>query len=321
MRRWSVVLSAVAICTSAATVVAGNASAGNDNDPYTLSDGHANVMGGIVPVRGDAHSARPGGGSNPNLLPHNGPVMSDGAAVTTIFWGTKWGNTTFAADKVTGLETFYRGLDRSPYMGTNTEYADPSAHHVSSVVSYDGFIGDTSAAPSRAPSTGDILGEVQRKISNPVANGYYPVYVDTPRRNTGYCAWHSSGLVKGVTVQFAFFFNLDGDAGCDPNAPTSPSGHSQGLSALANVSGHELSEAATDPHLNAWYDSQGNENADKCAWTFGGSLVQLGGTDAAHSWKIQGNWSNAAYTANSGYVYGTSKVRGCIDGNSPVVTN
>ena len=26
----------------------------------------------------------------------------------------------------------------------------------------------------------------------------------------------------------------------------------------------------TDPQLNAWYDQQGDENADKCAWTFGG---------------------------------------------------
>jgi hypothetical protein len=57
-----------------------------------------------------------------------------------------------------------------------------------------------------------------------------------------------------VTVQFAFFFNLDGDVGCDPkdNTPN----RSEGLAALANVSGHELSEARTDPHLDAWYDNQ-----------------------------------------------------------------
>jgi hypothetical protein len=75
------------------------------------------------------------------------------------------------------------------------------------------------------------------------------------------------------------------------------------LSALANVSGHELSEMLTDPQLNAWYDQQGEENADKCAWTFSG-LVSIGG----QSWKIQGNWSNAAATANSGYAN-----RGCIE--------
>jgi hypothetical protein len=75
--------------------------------------------------------------------------------------------------------------------------------------------------------------------------------------------------VNGVLVQFAFFFNLDGDPGCD--AQDSSNTHSQGLEALANVSGHELSEALTDPHGDAWYDRKGAENADKCAWTFNGS--------------------------------------------------
>ena len=53
-------------------------------------------------------------------------------------------------------------------------------------------------------------------ISRPVANGYYPVYTDVPRGHVGYCAWHSYGTVNGVPVQFAFFYSLDGDPGCDP---------------------------------------------------------------------------------------------------------
>ena len=52
--------------------------------------------------------------------------------------------------------------------------------------------------------------------NRPVANGYYPVYSDQPRGNAGYCAWHSSGTINGIRVQFGFFFNLDGDPGCDP---------------------------------------------------------------------------------------------------------
>ena len=92
----------------------------------------------------------------------------------------------------------------------------------------------------------------------PVANAYYPVYSDQRRGNAGYCAWHSSGTINGIRVQFGFFFNLDGDSGCDPQSPGSL-GHSQGLAALANVSGHELSEMLTDPQLNAWCDQQGGE--------------------------------------------------------------
>jgi hypothetical protein len=59
---------------------------------------------------------------------------------------------------------------------------------------------------------------------------------------------------------------MDGDPGCDPKSTVS--GESQGLAALANVSGHELSEARTDPTSDGWYDSAGQENGDKCAWTF-----------------------------------------------------
>ena len=53
----------------------------------------------------------------------------------------------------------------------------------------------------------------------------------------------------------------------------------------------------TDPQLNAWYDQQRAENSDKCGWTFSGT-VAIGG----QSWKIQGNWSNAAAAAaRTGY--------------------
>jgi hypothetical protein len=262
-------------------------------------------------VYAHAHSAAPHR-SSPNLTYHGGPVMTTGAAVTAIYWGTSWGDSAFVGDKISGLGQFYGGIGTSTYAGTTTEYTDSSGGHVSSAVSYGGDLVDTSAAPSHAPQTSTILQEVANEIGNPVANGYYPVYVDTPRGHTGYCAWHSWGTVKGVVVQFAFFFNLDGDPGCDPQS--SVSSESQGLAALANVSGHELSESLTDPNLNAWYDSSGAENADKCAWTFGAKPLTF--TDHTQ-WKVQGNWSNAAYDANRGYTDPSSGfVRGCIDGTN-----
>src|SRR5207237_1784617 len=106
----------------------------------------------------------------------------------------------------------------------------------------------------------------------------------------------------------AFFCNLHSDPGSDPRDTST--GHGQGLAALGNVSGHELSEALTDPHIDAWYDNSGNENADKCAWNFGSSPVTF--SDGTR-WKIQGNWSNAAYTAGLSYLGSGS---GCIDGTN-----
>jgi len=144
---------------------------------------------------------------------------------------------------------------------------------------------------------------------DPSGNGYYAVYSDVKRGNAQYCAWHSAGTCGGTPVQFAFFFNLDGDPGCDPQDTSGL--HSQGLAALANVSAHELSEARSDPASpGAWYDGSGAENGDKCAWTFGAPLVTLtGGT----KWKLQGEWSNAAYNAGTGYP-NSSGQKGCLSG-------
>jgi hypothetical protein len=286
-------------------VVAGLAAFTTAAGARTPTSSDAGQRFGVVPAKASAHAK----GGSPNLIYHGGPVMTSGAAVSAIFWGTNWTNPSFVSDKFTGIDSFYNGLGGSSYAGTNTEYTDATGH-VSTAVSYGGHLVDNSAAPPRAPKTADILAEVARMIPNPVSNGYYPVYVDTPRRSAGYCAWHSTGVANGVTVQFAFFFNLDGDPGCDPEDTSGL--HSQGTAALGNVSGHELSETLTDQHLNAWYDASGAENSDKCAWTFGSKLLKLGST----SWKVQGNWSNAAYSANQGYVFSGSTVRGCIDGTN-----
>jgi hypothetical protein len=264
----------------------------------------AGGVSGLVTPKGEARRR----GASPNLLYHGGLVMRNGAAVTAIFWGSSWSN---SDPTIAGVADFYSGVGGSSYAGTNTEYTDSTGGHVSSAVSYNGAVVDASTGPARAPKTSAVLAEVAKVITNPVSNGYYPVYVDAPRGHAGYCAWHSYGTINGVTVQFAFFFNLAGDPGCDPESPVTA--YSQNVAALANVSGHELSEALTDPNLNAWYDSSGAENSDKCAWTFGSKLLRFGGTE----WKIQGNWSNAAYNANQGYTDSAAGfVRGCIDGTN-----
>ena len=145
---------------------------------------------------------------------------------------------------------------------------------------------------------------------NPMTNGYYPVYTDLKRGSAGYCAWHSWGTCGTTNVQFAFFFDLDGDPGCNPG--DNVTGNSQGLAALGNVTGHELSEAMTDPRGNGWYDRQGYENSDKCAWTFGTNYLTF--TNGS-KWMIQGNWSNDAY--NNGYGYANNKgQKGCLDGGN-----
>lgn len=232
------------------------------------------------------------------------------ANAKAIFWGPSWANASLVGDKMTGLDSWYTGFSNSHYAVTSDEYTGTNGQ-VQSATSYAGHVVDTSTA-SGGNQTSAILAEVAKVITSPdpSGNGYYPVYTDLPRGNAGYCAWHSAGTVKGITVQFAFFWRLDGDPGCDPQDTTT--GHSQGLAALANVTGHELSEARSDPASpGAWYDSSGAENGDKCAWTFNVPTVPFSN---ATNWKIQGEWSNAAYTAGTGYP-NSSKQNGCLDGH------
>ena len=304
MRRFvNTVIAALAACTWEVATTSG---ANDDLSQLEVQDPR---MGGIHWARGQA-PARSHGGS-PDLIYHGGPVMTQGAYVEPIYWGAKWADPSFVADKINGLETFYSGLGFSDYEATDTEYTDTSGLYVGAVVTLGSAHVDLSAAPRRGNRTGPILSEVCSTAANLVQDGYYPVYVDTPRGHAGFCAWHSVGTCpNGVTVQFAFFFNLDADPGCDPQDPSGL--HTEGLAALANVSGHELSEALTDPHLDAWYDSSGQENSDKCAWAFGTPLLTFSNSS---QWKVQGNWSNAAFDGGTGYPNRSGQM-GCIDGGN-----
>ena len=278
---------------------------------------------GIMWARGVADGGQPntyGAGPinsarsrSPLMTYHGGKIMPT-ANSHAIFWGPSWNNATFAGDKVSGMDNWYIGFSSSNYAKTSDEYTGSNGQ-VGPVTSYSGHTIDTSTATG-GNNTNAILSEVCKQISNgsisvdTTGNGYYPVYVDVKRGNAGYCAWHAAGSCSGHAVQFAFFFNLDGDAGCDPQDTTT--GHSQGLAALANVSGHELSEARTDPASpGAWYDSSGQENGDKCAWAFNVPSVTFSNGSV---WKIQGEWSNAAYNAGTGYP-NSSGQKGCLDGH------
>jgi hypothetical protein len=288
----------------------GQAAESSKSAPQDLSIRSGPPMLGIHWARGfepaaRLREARPGGGKSPLMTDHGGKIMPT-AVTESIFWGTTWGT---PGDKISGMDSWYAGFGGSNYAKTSDEYTGSNGQ-VGASTSYDGSIIDLTASSSGA-NTSTILAEVCKKIPNPdpSGNGYYAVYADTKRGHASYCAYHSYGTCGGTPVQFAYFFNLDGDAGCDPQDTSGL--HSQGLAALANVSGHELSEARTDPASpGAWYDSSGAENGDKCAWTFGAPLVTFSNKT---KWKIQGEWSNAAYNAGTGYP-NSSGQRGCLSG-------
>ena len=116
-----------------------------------------------------------------------------------------------------------------------------------------------------------------------------------------YCGWHASSMLgEATTVRFAFVGDPTGCArvaACTPlSAATAPNGaKALGADAMASVLLHELAEAVTDPDLDAWYDRDGLENADKCAWRFGTTAADAQGRMhnvvlSGQRFLIQQNW-------------------------------
>jgi hypothetical protein len=255
-----------------------------------------------------AKDVLPGGKKppNPDLVWLKGEIMPT-VSVHPIFWGTSW--PTDQSDKISGLESFYIGFNGSGYAHASDEYTGKNGQ-VTSAVAYTGYTIDGTPA-SGGNVSGAIFNEVCKVIGkSAVHNGYYPVYVDLPRGNVPGCSWHSAGTCNGVVVQFAFFWNLDGDR-CGDTMDTSGL-HSQGLASLAATSAHEISEARTDPANGGWRTSDSlYESADLCGSPslFPHPLVTFSN---GSQWKLWGLWSNHAYDTNTGFPNSTG-YNGCID--------
>src|SRR4029079_6282001 len=133
-------------------------------------------------------------------------------------------------------------------------------------------------------------------------NGVYFVFtsVDVTKSGflTSYCGWHTHGSIAGADIKYAFVGNPGANSACSMQTSVSPN-NNVGADAMASIVAHELEETATDPDLNAWWDTRGYENADKCAWTFGSTYAVANGSLAnmtlgGLNFLIQRNWVNAS---------------------------
>jgi hypothetical protein len=110
---------------------------------------------------------------------------------------------------------------------------------------------------------------------------------------TYYCAYHSwigsgSSVILYANMPYADTNAADCDAGQHPNG--------NDADATLNVTSHEHNETITDEQGNAWYDLEGYENGDKCAWIFGPlsgpSGAQYNQTINGHHYFLQEEYSN-----------------------------
>src|SRR5205823_13523784 len=126
---------------------------------------------------------------------------------------------------------------------------------------------------------------------------------------TVYCGYHSQtssvdSLGNPYRLQYAFIpwqnenWPGVGTSGCGMhyvNATSNAFGNGI-FDGWSIVTGHEYSEAVTDPDnvaswQDGWLDAQGSENGDKCAWAANTQNITL----ASHGFAVQPRLSNEAF--------------------------
>jgi hypothetical protein len=239
---------------------------------------------------------------------NGGPVLH-GAENIYFIWYGNWTNGAHASDSQTTVNLLSAlfsntGFNGSGYYRINTTYGDNSANVSGNVV----LAGSTTDNYSQGTRLSDS--RVQAVVSNAISSGrlpkdtnglYFVLTSSDVRESSGfctqYCGWHTHATLSGSDIKYSFVGNPDRCPSACEDQTTSPNGDS-GADGMASVMAHEAEETVSDPDLNAWYDSSGAENGDKCAWKFGPVTTMSNGakynqTLAGYHWLIQMDWENA----------------------------
>jgi hypothetical protein len=270
---------------------------------------------GVIPPHGN-----PGRGnkktSGTNLTYHGGPVMHTNATYA-IYWVPP-GFTVSAGYQAT-IDQFLGDVAAAPGATTNvyfsdTQYSDSVNGPLLNSSTFAGSVIDTNGFPANGctdPYTSTCLNDSQLKAEITrvmAAQGWSAspttMFFMLTAKGVGscaggcafsnYCAYHSWFGTGTSTVYYAN----------QPYTTTVPSACGTGQApngdvdadSTINVISHEHNETITDQHGNAWYDSRGAENGDKCAWNFGTISGPAGAhynqTINGHNYYLQQEWSN-----------------------------
>lgn len=297
----------VLIASTALTIPAASSIAAppETNPPHPMGiRGGANVNG--IPEQAGTKPART---TSNGISYHGGPIMA-GTVNVYIIWYGNWTTSSNASLKQTIITDFLTSVGGSPYYNINTTYAGINGA-VSNVAGAAGAVSlgaqllDTGSQGKTNLSDASIGAIVSAAITGnklPAdANGVYFVLTSNDVTKTGfltnYCGWHTHAPIGSADIKYSFVGDPTGPSiGSCAAQTVSPNGD-PGADAMVSVIAHELEETTTDPDLNAWYDSRGMENADKCAWTFGTTSTTSGAnynmTLGRRKFLIQQNWVNA----------------------------
>jgi serine protease len=248
-----------------------------------------------------------------NLIYHNGPIQP-APKVYVVYWGSTWTTTGDPRGVKTYLNNFLTRVGGSSWLSSVTQYTQTGGTHVGNASgSFGGSWNDTSTIPSLGSSSSyqSYLAAEARKAATHFGNtsvsasyvialphsvrvfGFAPYcnFFCIFFQGGGYCAWHSATTSGTSTIAYTNLpYEPDAGSSCGQGSVNSP-GYDDGVSI---VEGHEQAETETDPQLNAWYDSSGEENGDKCAWTNLQNTSFGGTTLGTNEFPTQPLWSNSA---------------------------
>lgn len=235
-----------------------------------------------------------------NLQYQGGPVMANTAQVYAIFWEPPG---SFVSPTYNSLILRYFGdVGPSKLYHNNKQYRDASGGRPKNAALSASWV-DTAPYPSANLSDAAVQKEVThaQKVKSWTSSTDHIFFVFTARGENIcidsqtcsfqiFCAYHNFFGTNTIYAAMPYAGTLL--HGCGIPGGASPNGDIDADSEI-NITSHEQIEAATDPLLNAWYDAQGNEIGDKCAWTFGnissnGANVKRNG----NSYIVQQEWDN-----------------------------
>ena len=233
---------------------------------------HASVK---LQPRGVAHPLRAG-----NLINHGGPVQN-APRVFVVFW--HW--TSDPSGEQPYLSRFLSSIGGTTWLSTVNQYGGGSSGNLlagtwSDSASIPNHPGDSAIQAEAARAAGHFGAGTSVNVQIVVAT---PTGHSTRGFGTQWCAYHGAVSSDPNITYTNLPYMTDAGASCGENSVSST------LDGVSIVEGHELAEAITDPLLNAWFDSSGQEIGDKCAWINLQDISTSGG-----SFAVQPLWSNAA---------------------------
>jgi hypothetical protein len=205
-----------------------------------------------------------------NISYHGGGVLTS-ARVVFIFWGPSFGSGGADSGYASTLRAFRNQFGTTGEYNVITQYSGILKSNLGSGTA-DWF--DSSAPPTNVTDS-TVRAEVNRYFSGGHGSYNSSTIYEVVIPKTSYSSSGTSTSCGGPSLAYcayhSHFSGSSGDVKYSIQPWASCSGCTvSGWSAVQNEEHfvcHETREAVTDPDLNAWYDSSGNEADDKCAWS------------------------------------------------------